>query len=67
MTAGGIVLIASADDNRFRAFDVKNGKELWATKLARRGNADPLTYQGRNGKQYVAVIATDMLIAYSLR
>jgi quinoprotein glucose dehydrogenase len=66
VTAGGIVLIASADDNRFRAFDVKTGKELWATKLARRGNADPLTYQGRNGKQYVAVIATDTLIAYSL-
>ncbi|PYR02752.1 MAG: pyrroloquinoline quinone-dependent dehydrogenase, partial [Acidobacteria bacterium] len=63
---GGVVFIASADDNRFRAFDVKSGKELWVTKLPRRGNADPITYQGRNGKQYVAVVATDTLVTYAL-
>ena len=66
VTAGGVVFIASADDNRFRAFDVKSGKELWVTKLPRRGNADPITYQGRNGKQYVAVVATDTLVTYAL-
>jgi glucose dehydrogenase len=31
-----------------------------------RGNADPITYQGKNGKQYVAVVATDTLMVYSL-
>jgi hypothetical protein len=36
------------------------------TKLDRRGNASPMTCQGRNGKQYVAVVATDMLAVYSL-
>ena len=66
MTASGLLFIASTDDNRFRALDVKNGKELWVTKLERRGNADPITYQGRNGKQYVAVVATDTLMVYSL-
>jgi quinoprotein glucose dehydrogenase len=66
VTAGGVLFIASSDDNRFRAFDVKTGKELWVTKLARRGNADPITYRGRNGKQYVAVIATDTLMTYAL-
>jgi glucose dehydrogenase len=35
-------------------------------KLQRRGNADPLTYADRNGKQFVAIVATDTLIAYSL-
>jgi glucose dehydrogenase len=36
------------------------------TKLERRGNADPITYQGRNGKQYVAIVATDTLAVYAL-
>ena len=27
---------------------------------------DPITYQGRNGKQYVAVVATDMVDVYAL-
>jgi quinoprotein glucose dehydrogenase len=66
VTASGLLFIASTDDNRFRAFDLKNGKELWVTKLERRGNADPITYQGRNGKQYVAIVATDTLMVYSL-
>ena len=29
------------------------------------GNADPITYLGRNGKQHVAVVATDTLMVYS--
>jgi len=39
---------------------------LWVTKLDRRANADPITYQARDGKQYVAVVATDALVAFSL-
>jgi len=66
VTAGGVVFIASTDDNRFRALDVKTGKELWVTRLERRGNANPITYQGRSGKQYVAVVATDVLSVYAL-
>ena len=66
VTAGGVLFVASTDDNRFRAFDAKSGKQLWTAKLERRGNADPLTYQGRNGKQYVAVVATDTVVVYTL-
>jgi quinoprotein glucose dehydrogenase len=66
VTAGGVLFVASTDDNRFRAFEAASGKELWTTKLERRGNADPLTYQGKNGKQYVALVATDTLIVYAL-
>ncbi len=29
-------------------------------------NANPMTYRGKNGKQYVAVVATDTLVAYAL-
>jgi quinoprotein glucose dehydrogenase len=65
-TASGVVFIASTDDNRFRAFDARSGKELWAARLERRGNADPMTYQGKNGKQYLVVVATDLVVAYAL-
>ena len=66
VTASGLVFIASTDDNRFRALDAKSGRELWVTKLDRRGNADPMTYQGKDGKQYVAIVATDTLVVYAL-
>jgi quinoprotein glucose dehydrogenase len=66
VTAGGVLFIASTDDNRFRALDAKTGKELWVTKLERRGNANPMTYQAGSGKQYVAVVATDTLVVYAL-
>jgi quinoprotein glucose dehydrogenase len=66
VTAGGVVFVASTDDNRFRAFDAKSGKALWMTQLERRGNADPMTYQGRNGKQFVAIVAVDTLHVYAL-
>jgi glucose dehydrogenase len=66
VTASGVVFVASTDDNRFRALDGKTGKELWVTKLARRGNANPITYQGRSGKQYVAITATDTLAVFAL-
>jgi quinoprotein glucose dehydrogenase len=66
VTASGVLFIASTDDNRFRALDAKSGKELWVTKLPRRGNANPITYRGRNGKQYVAVVATDTVMVYAL-
>jgi quinoprotein glucose dehydrogenase len=66
VTAGGVLFVASTDDNRFRAFEAKTGRQLWVTKLERRGNADPMTYRGRNGKQYVAVVATDTLVVYAL-
>jgi quinoprotein glucose dehydrogenase len=65
VTAGGVVFIASTDDNRFRALDARSGKSLWETRLERRGNADPMTYLAA-GKQYVAVVATDRLAVYAL-
>jgi glucose dehydrogenase len=66
VTAGGVLFVGSTDDNRFRAIDARTGKELWATKLDRRANADPITYQGKDGKQYVAIVATDALVTFAL-
>jgi len=66
VTASGLIFIGSTDDNRFRALDAKTGREVWVAKLERRGNADPITYADRNGKQYVAIVATDTLVVYTL-
>jgi quinoprotein glucose dehydrogenase len=56
-TAGGVVFIGATNDKRFRAFDAKTGKELWITKLSNSAISVPMTYQARDGKQYVAVTA----------
>jgi glucose dehydrogenase len=56
-TAGGLVFIGSTSDRRFRAFDSRTGKELWVTKLDHVATANPMTYMGKNGKQYVAIVA----------
>jgi glucose dehydrogenase len=72
-TAGGLVFVGATSDGRFRAFDAKTGKELWVTRNppnaqgnSPAANANPMSYLGRNGKQYVAVVAGTTLVAYSL-
>jgi quinoprotein glucose dehydrogenase len=57
-TAGGLVFVGATDDARFRAFDAKTGKELWTFKLGGAAEATPITYQGRDGRQYVAIAST---------
>lgn len=56
-TAGGLVFIAATNDHRFRAFDSQSGRELWTAKLPASAHAVPVTYLGRDGRQYVAVFA----------
>ncbi|HWY46726.1 MAG TPA: PQQ-binding-like beta-propeller repeat protein [Bryobacteraceae bacterium] len=76
-TAGGLVFIGATDDSRFRAFDAKTGKEVWTEKIEAGAHAAPISYQGKNGKQYVVIAATggsqlfdpsrgDSLIAFAL-
>jgi quinoprotein glucose dehydrogenase len=57
-TAGGLVFIGATNDSRFRAFASRTGKLLWETKLEASGHTIPITYQGRDGRQYVALMAT---------
>jgi quinoprotein glucose dehydrogenase len=56
-TGGGLVFIGATNDARFRAYDSKAGKVLWETKLEANAHASPVTYLGRDGRQYVAVMA----------
>ncbi len=65
-TAGGLVFIGAVNDNRFRAIDSKTGKELWSVKLDATANANPMTYEGKDGKQYVAIVAGLTLNVFAL-
>ncbi len=56
-TGGGLVFIGATNDSRFRAFDSRTGKLLWETKLEASGHTSPITYLGRDGRQYVALMA----------
>jgi quinoprotein glucose dehydrogenase len=57
-TDSGLVFIGFSDDKRFHAFDVRTGKTLWTWKLEASALATPVTYLGKDGRQYVAVTST---------
>ncbi len=57
VTAGGLVFIGAAMDNRLRAFDVETGSELWQAELPAGAQAAPMTYRAANGRQYVVIAA----------
>lgn len=66
VTAGGLVFVGATNDRRFRAFDAATGRQLWETALRGNANANPMTYRGRSGKQYVAINAGGVIMTYSL-
>jgi quinoprotein glucose dehydrogenase len=65
-TAGGVLFIGASQDKMFRAFESKTGKELWSTELAANAGATPVTYLGKNGKQYVAIVTGSQLVTFAL-
>jgi quinoprotein glucose dehydrogenase len=76
-TAGNLVFIGATVDSKFRAFDARDGKELWSDKVEAPAHSIPSTYMGNDGKQYVVVAAggggflqsptADAVIAYTLK
>lgn len=58
VTAAGLVFISATNDHHFRAFDAKTGKVVWDTELEAGAYATPVTYKGKDGKQYVVIVAT---------
>ncbi|MEX5496194.1 glucose/quinate/shikimate family membrane-bound PQQ-dependent dehydrogenase [Pseudomonas asgharzadehiana] len=56
-TAGGVAFLSGTLDQYLRAYDVKNGKQLWEGRLPAGAQTTPMTYTGKDGKQYVLVVA----------
>lgn len=74
-TAGGLVFVAASPDAYLRGFDIETGRELWKGKLPAGGKATPMTYLGRDGRQYLVIAAggdgelfgrADEIIAFAL-
>ncbi|MBB5042331.1 membrane-bound PQQ-dependent dehydrogenase, glucose/quinate/shikimate family [Shinella fusca] len=75
-TKSGLLFIGATTDQYIRALDAKSGKTLWSDHLPAGGNATPLTYLGRDGRQYVVIAAGghgglrsrngDRIVAYAL-
>lgn len=75
-TAGGLVFIAATPARAIRAFDIETGKKLWEGALPAGAKATPMTYAGRDGRQYVVIMAagdgdgfgrSDEVVAFALR
>ena len=76
VTDGGIVFIGATMDERFRAFDVATGEQLWETETPTASMATPMTYEA-GGRQFVVIASGghmwqygfkigDQLLAYAL-
>jgi len=76
VTASGVAFLSGTLDYYLRAYDVSTGRELWKARLPAGGQATPMTYQTRSGRQMVVVVAGghgslgtkagDSVIAYAL-
>ncbi len=55
-TAGGLVFAAATDD-RFYAYDSRRGRLLWQVKMPASSDAGPMTFMGKDGRQYVVIAA----------
>jgi quinoprotein glucose dehydrogenase len=76
VTAGGLIFIGATADERFRAFDIETGEEVWQDSLPTSNMTNPMTYK-RDGRQFIVLAAgghhifypqkvSDWLIAYAL-
>ncbi len=77
MTASGLIFSGISNDQHLRAFDIRDGRELWKVALPTGANALPMSYQiNKSGRQFVVVAAGghwsggsppgDHIIAYAL-
>lgn len=74
-TASGLLFIGATPDATLRAFDLATGTVLWRGKLPAGARSTPMTYQGQDGRQFVAIAAggdgdlfgrSDQIIAFAL-
>ncbi|WP_222564270.1 membrane-bound PQQ-dependent dehydrogenase, glucose/quinate/shikimate family [Novilysobacter antarcticus] len=76
VTAGGVAFLSGTVDYYVRGYDIADGREIWKERLPAGGQSTPATYLGRDGRQYLVVVAGghrytgtktgDSVIAYAL-
>jgi len=76
VTSGGLIFIGATVDEKFRAFDLDTGAQLWQAQTPSASMAIPMTYKV-DGRQYVVIVSgghqfmyrqklTDHVLAYAL-
>lgn len=65
VTAGGL-LFTPTNDTYFHALDSNTGNELWSVKLDANMSGNPMTYNGKSGKQYMAGVSGGTVVAFAL-
>lgn len=63
VTASGLVFTGGTLDEKFRAFDIETGKELWVGDTPSAAIANPMTYE-IDGRQFVVVAAAGHFFMY---
>ena len=76
VTGGGMAFLSGTVDYYVRGYDLATGDEIWRARLPAGGQSTPATYMGRDGRQYLVVVAGghgyvgtrlgDAVIAYAL-
>jgi len=66
LTTATDLLFTGGREGYFYAFDARNGQLLWKTNLGGSIVNAPITYE-IDGKQYVSVIAGNILSTFALR
>ena len=76
VTRGGLAFLSGTVDYYVRGYDLASGKEIWRARLPAGGQSTPATYLGRDGRQYLVVVAGghgyigtklgDAVVAYAL-
>ncbi len=60
VTAGGLVFCSGTLDNKIRAFDKRDGQQLWEAPIPFPGSGAPATY-AIDGRQYVVIASTGVM------
>ena len=76
VTRGGLIFNGGTLDRYLRAYDMSSGRQLWQARLPAGGQATPMSYRSRSGRQVVVISAGghpglrtkpgDYLIAFAL-
>jgi glucose dehydrogenase len=66
LVTAGDLLFQGGENGEFFALDARTGRKLFTSTARRSIRASPMTYRAQ-GKQYVAIVATNAIHAYALK
>jgi PQQ-dependent dehydrogenase (methanol/ethanol family) len=59
-TAGDVLFQGGPNEGVFRAFNARTGEVVWSFRTGSNFRGSPISYQGQDGRQYVAIIGSQL-------